>query len=51
MHLEVFLTVLVALQLGSAQQCGVVVTTEDKVREYINTTLHTLLEEERGHCR
>ena len=51
MHLQVFLLVLVALQLGSAQQCGVVVLTEDKLREEINSTLTTLVEEEGKRCK
>ena len=53
MHIKVFLVVLVlaVLQLGSAQECGVVVAEEDKLREEINKTVTTALEAEREYYK
>ena len=53
MQLKVFLMIvaLAALQLGSAQECGVVVMAEDELREEINKTIHTALEAERDQCK
>ena len=54
MYLQVFLIVLTVLLLGSsAQQCGVVVFTEDKLKEEINNTLTTLImrEEQDKRCK
>ena len=54
MQLKVFLVVVVvvaALQLGSAQECGVVVVEEDKLREEINKTVTTALEAEREYYK
>ena len=53
MQLKVFLvvSVLAALQLASAQECGVVVVAEDKLREEINKTIHTALEAEKENLQ
>ena len=53
MQLKVFLVVVVvaALQLGSAQECGVFVVEEDKLREEINKTVTTALEAEREYYK
>ena len=53
MQLKVFLvvSVLAALQLGSAKKCDIVVVAEDELREEINKTVHTALEAEREQCK
>ena len=54
MQLREFLVVVVtlaALQLGSAQECGVVVMAEDELREEINKTVTTALEAEREYYK
>lgn len=51
LHLEAFVAVLVALQLGSSQQCDLVITTESQLKEDINQTLHAIMEEEGKYCK
>lgn len=39
-------SILLALQLGSAQQCDIIVTAKSELEEDINQTVHTIMEEE-----
>ena len=53
MQLKVLLvvSVLAALQMGSAKTCKIVVVAEDELREEINKTINTALEAEREQCK